>query len=107
MSAGRGYRQHLVVLGARDSRPTRLDVRWLGKARRTSGTSFGWIANMKEFLKKLWKDEEGAEVVEWVLVAAGLAAVAVAVYATTLKTELGTAMGNLSTFVGTNSTPNP
>jgi Flp pilus assembly pilin Flp len=62
---------------------------------------------MKEFLKKLWKDEEGAEVVEWVLVAAGLAAVAVAVYATTLKKDLGTAMGNLSTFVGTNSTPTP
>jgi Flp pilus assembly pilin Flp len=99
MSAGRGYRQHLVVLGARDSRPTRLDVRWLGKARRTSGTSFGWRANVKEFLKKLWKDEEGAETVEWVLVAGALALIASTVYATSLKQSLVNAMATISTLV--------
>ncbi len=35
---------------------------------------------MKQFLRKLWKDEEGAEVVEWVIVAAVLIGVAVAAY---------------------------
>ncbi|MBK5931129.1 Flp family type IVb pilin [Halochromatium salexigens] len=36
---------------------------------------------MKQFLRKLWKDEEGAEVVEWVIVAAVLIGVAIAAYA--------------------------
>lgn len=35
---------------------------------------------MKQFLRKLWKNEEGAEVVEWVIVAAVLIGVAVAAY---------------------------
>ena len=36
---------------------------------------------MKQFLLKLWKNEEGAEVVEWVIVAAVLVGIAVAAYA--------------------------
>jgi Flp pilus assembly pilin Flp len=36
---------------------------------------------MKQFLLKLWNDEEGAEIVEWVIVAAVLIGVAVAAYA--------------------------
>ena len=36
---------------------------------------------MKQFLRKLWKNEEGAEVVEWVIVAAVLIGVAIGAYA--------------------------
>jgi Flp pilus assembly pilin Flp len=36
---------------------------------------------MKQFLRKLWKSEKGAEVVEWVIVAAVLVGVAAAAYA--------------------------
>jgi Flp pilus assembly pilin Flp len=35
---------------------------------------------MKNLLLKLWKDEEGAELVEWVIVVSLVAAAAVAVY---------------------------
>ena len=35
---------------------------------------------MKNHLLKLWKDEEGAELVEWVVIVALIAAAAVAVY---------------------------
>ena len=56
---------------------------------------------MKDFLKKLWKDEEGAETVEWVLVAAGLAVVAAAVYAGSLQDGLTAAMESLTGYVQT------
>ena len=35
---------------------------------------------MKRFLRKLWKDEEGAELVEWIIVVAVLIGTAVAGY---------------------------
>ncbi|NBC48485.1 MAG: hypothetical protein GVY22_10925 [Gammaproteobacteria bacterium] len=35
---------------------------------------------MKQFLRKLWKSEKGAEIVEWVIVAAVLVGVALAAY---------------------------
>jgi Flp pilus assembly pilin Flp len=37
---------------------------------------------MKNFLTKLWKDEEGAEFVEWVIIVALIAVAAIAVYST-------------------------
>ncbi|NEX18635.1 MAG: Flp family type IVb pilin [Halochromatium sp.] len=36
---------------------------------------------MKNFLRKLWKNEEGAEIVEWVIVAAVLIGIAAGGYA--------------------------
>ncbi len=35
---------------------------------------------MKDLLLKLWKDEEGAELVEWVVIVALIAAAAIATY---------------------------
>lgn len=35
---------------------------------------------MKNLLLKLWKDEEGAELVEWVVIVALIAAAAIATY---------------------------
>lgn len=46
---------------------------------------------MKQFLRKLWKNEEGAEIVEWVIVAAVLIGVAAAGYAL-LGGEVNTAV---------------
>lgn len=43
---------------------------------------------MKNFLLKLWKDEEGAEFVEWVIIVALIAAAALVVYGQ-LETTLG------------------
>jgi len=36
---------------------------------------------MRNFLRKLWKNEEGAEIVEWVIVAAVLIGIAAGGYA--------------------------
>ena len=36
---------------------------------------------MKQFLRKLWKNEKGAEVVEWIVVAAVLVGIAGVTYA--------------------------
>lgn len=44
---------------------------------------------MKQFLRKLWKNEEGAELVEWVIVAAILAAIAAGAY---FETRVDTAV---------------
>jgi len=49
---------------------------------------------MKNFLLKLWKDEEGAELVEWVIIVALIAVAAIATY-----TMLATAMSNKMTQV--------
>ena len=46
---------------------------------------------MKNFLLKLWKDEEGAELVEWVVIVALIAIAAIATY-TMLATEMSTKM---------------
>ena len=43
---------------------------------------------MKQFLKKLWKDERGAEVVEWIIIVALIAAVALFIVNTGLKNSL-------------------
>ncbi|MGB5198944.1 MAG: hypothetical protein WBR56_03480 [Sedimenticolaceae bacterium] len=49
---------------------------------------------MKNILLRLWKDEEGAETAEWLLIVGLLTGVGVAVYSTTLE-------GGLTTLVGT------
>ena len=54
---------------------------------------------IKEFFSKLWNDEEGAETVEYVLIAALIAAVGVAVYSNTLQGQLTTAASNLGGFI--------
>lgn len=51
---------------------------------------------MKQFLRKLWKSEEGAEVVEWVIVAAVLIGVAVAAYGL-LESEINDAVEAVGT----------
>lgn len=54
---------------------------------------------MKNIINKInafLADEQGAETVEWVMVAAALALVIAAVYAGILQTGLTTAMQNLS-----------
>lgn len=51
---------------------------------------------MKQFLRKLWKDEQGAEIVEWVVVAAVLIGVAAAGYAL-LGDQVNTAVNTVGT----------
>jgi pilus assembly protein Flp/PilA len=46
---------------------------------------------VKNFLLKLWKDEEGAELVEWVIIVALIAVAAIATY-TMLETSMSTKM---------------
>ena len=46
---------------------------------------------MKNFLLKLWKDEEGAELVEWVVIVALIAIAAIATY-TMLADEMSSKM---------------
>ena len=43
---------------------------------------------MKKFLMKLWKEEEGAETAEWLVIVALIVAVAVAVYTNVLGPAL-------------------
>lgn len=52
---------------------------------------------MKNFLRKLWKNEEGAEIVEWVIVAAVLIGIAAGGYAL-----LGDSVNNAVNTVGSN-----
>ncbi|MDP3876986.1 MAG: hypothetical protein Q8Q50_08390 [Methylobacter sp.] len=61
--------------------------------------------NIINKIKVFLADEQGAETVEWVMVAAALAVVIGAVYAGTLRTGLTTAMNTLSTTVGAVPTP--
>lgn len=49
---------------------------------------------MKDLLLKLWKDEEGAELVEWVVIVALIAAAAIATYAM-LETRISTLMSKV------------
>lgn len=46
---------------------------------------------MKNLLNRLWNDDEGAELVEWVVIVALIAAAAIAVYSL-LKDELSEEM---------------
>lgn len=53
---------------------------------------------MKNFLLKLWKDEEGAEFVEWVIIVSLIAVAAYAVYSTlddTLGAKLNEVINNI------------
>ena len=59
---------------------------------------------MKKFLVGLWKDEEGAETAEWVVIVALLVVVGIAIYNGILRTELeglvndiGAQIGNIAT----------
>jgi pilus assembly protein Flp/PilA len=55
---------------------------------------------MKNFLLRLWKDEEGAEFVEWVIIVALIAVAAIAVYGsleTTLGAKLNEVIANIKT----------
>lgn len=53
---------------------------------------------MKNFLLKLWRDEEGAELVEWVVIVALIAAAAVATYAL-LETRISSLMENVLGYI--------
>lgn len=55
---------------------------------------------MKHFLLKLWKDEEGAELVEWVVIVALIAIAAIAVYSV-LQTEMTTKMNQVLNLIKT------
>ena len=48
---------------------------------------------MKSMLYRLWKDEEGAEIAEWVVVVALLVGVGYVVYNQVLQGELSEAVG--------------
>jgi len=51
---------------------------------------------MRNFLRKLWKNEEGAEIVEWVIVAAVLIGIAAGGYAL-LGDKVNEAVGTVGT----------
>ncbi|MFE8034897.1 hypothetical protein [Thiohalocapsa marina] len=53
---------------------------------------------MKQFLKKLWKNEEGAEVVEWVVVVALVVVGAIAAFSL-LGNSVETAASSLATTI--------
>ena len=53
---------------------------------------------MKNLLLKLWKDEEGAELVEWVVIVGLIAAAAIATYAmlqTRISDMMDTVISNI------------
>ncbi|MFU8787793.1 MAG: Flp family type IVb pilin [Methylobacter sp.] len=60
--------------------------------------------NITNKIKVFLADEQGAETVEWVMVAGALALVIAAVYAGTLQGGLNTAMENLTDVVAASST---
>ncbi|MEH6824755.1 MAG: hypothetical protein V7629_12695 [Motiliproteus sp.] len=60
---------------------------------------------MKDFLMKLWTDEEGAETAEWVVIVALLVVVAFAVYDGVLKTQLNLLITSIGTKIQTAITP--
>lgn len=55
---------------------------------------------MKNFLLKLWKDEEGAELVEWVVIVALIAIAAIAVYSM-LQSEMVSKMQEVLSLIKT------
>ena len=54
---------------------------------------------MKKFLVGLWKDEEGAETAEWVVIVALLVVVGIAIYNGILRTELEGLVGDIGTQI--------
>jgi Flp pilus assembly pilin Flp len=58
---------------------------------------------MKNFLMKLWQEEDGAETAEWLVIVALILVVAVAIYTGVLQQELNdvvTAIGTILTGAG-------
>ncbi len=63
---------------------------------------------MNEFFRKLWKDEEGAETVEWVIIAAILAGIAVAAYQGSLLSAINNGVGFIEGQITSSATaPTP
>lgn len=54
---------------------------------------------MKNFLKRLWQEEDGAETAEWVVIVALLVVVAIAIYNGILRTTLSGVVTNISTSI--------
>ena len=57
---------------------------------------------MKKYLLKLWKDEEGAELVEWVVIVGLIAVAAIATYTlleTRISALLNTVISNIEAKV--------
>lgn len=59
---------------------------------------------MKDFFVRLWKDEEGAETAEWIVIVALITAVAVAVYVEVLEPELTAAVESVGDAIDTATT---
>jgi Flp pilus assembly pilin Flp len=57
--------------------------------------------SMKNFLLRLWKEEEGAETAEWLVIVALIVVIAVFVYNTTLRNALVGLVGQIVTAFGT------
>ena len=55
---------------------------------------------MRKILFGLWRDEEGAETAEWVLIVALLVLVTIAVYNGILRNELMGLVNNMVTKIG-------
>ncbi len=51
---------------------------------------------MKDFLMKLWSDEEGAETAEWLVIVALIVAVAIALYPGVLQPALEAVINSIS-----------
>ena len=56
---------------------------------------------MKNFLKRLWKEEDGAETAEWVVIVALLVVVAIFIYNGILRTTLSGVVTDISTKIDT------
>jgi Flp pilus assembly pilin Flp len=54
---------------------------------------------MKSLFLKLWNDEEGAEIAEWVVVVALLVIVAIVIYNTILQGQLGNLVNDIGTKI--------
>ena len=60
---------------------------------------------MKDWLLKLWKDEEGAETAEWIVIVALIVGVAVVVYLAVLQPQLNTAVTKIGNTIMSAATP--
>ena len=57
---------------------------------------------MKKILMRLWKEECGADVAEWVVISALIVAVAVVVYGGVLSDSLDGVVGSVETNIAAN-----
>jgi Flp pilus assembly pilin Flp len=62
---------------------------------------------MKQFLLKLWQEEEGAETAEWLVIAALITVVGTAVYPGVLQPALEGLVGSISGMVTAAGVPAP